>query len=512
MKFLKPASPLAPAKSTLVKPWKVAIIDDDEQVHAVTQLVLKNTQIDGQPLQFLSAYSAEQGLRLFQDHPDIALAFIDVIMETDDAGLQLIHNIRNDLENHSTRIVLRTGQPGTAPEETVIRTYDINDYKSKTELTDTKLKTSVYSSIRSYRDILTIETSKRGMQKVIAASDSVLRSQTLYQFGNAILSHTVQLLNIKTAEMYLVSQHVDIFGDAELILLAATGDEVKLNNKWDTDILPTDVKHTIMATLEQKQSLVTEDVFIGYYHTNANTQSVLYTRFHEEHNPLQDEILKLFAANITLIFQNLHNREHIQETQKELLLVLGDAIEQRSKETGSHVRRVALMCELMALKLGQSSEYAELLKYASPLHDIGKIGIPESILHKPGKLTDGEWETMKTHAQIGYELLKDSTRTIAKMGARIALNHHEHWDGNGYPNALTGAAIPLEGRIVAIIDVIDALGSERAYKKPWQENEIIHYINERRGKQFDPAMVDAALELFEAFREIRRTLPDHPPR
>src|SRR5690606_18335626 len=112
-----------PGKNTLVKPWKVAIIDDEAQVHAVTQLVLKNTQLDGQPLIFLNAYSAEDGLRLFQDHTDIALAFIDVVMESDDAGLQLIHKIRNDLQNHLTRIVLRTGQPGTAPEETIIRTY-----------------------------------------------------------------------------------------------------------------------------------------------------------------------------------------------------------------------------------------------------------------------------------------------------------------------------------------------------------------------------------------------------
>lgn len=508
MKFLKPASAQSPTKSAPGSPWKVAIIDDEEQIHAVTQLVLKNTRIDDLPLQFLNAYSAEQGLRLFQDHPDIALAFIDVIMESDDAGLQLIHKVRNELGNHSTRIVLRTGQPGTAPEETVIRTYDINDYKSKTELTDTKLKTCVYSSIRSYRDIITIESSKRGMQKVIAASDSVLRSQTLYQFGNAILNHTIQLLNIKTAEMYLVSQHVDLFGDAEIMLLAATGDEVKLDTHWSADIMPADVKKMIEQTLAEKKSYSDDTLFIGYYHTNSSTESVLYTRFHEAHNSQQDEILKLFAANITLIFQNLHNREHIQETQKELLLVLGDAIEQRSKETGSHVRRVALMCELIALKLGQSHEYAEMLKYASPLHDIGKIGIPETILHKPGKLDAAEWEIMKTHAQIGYELLKNSTRTIAKMGARIALSHHEHWDGNGYPAGLQGEAIPLEGRIVAIIDVIDALGSERAYKKPWQENDIIHYVRERSGKQFDPAIVDAALELFEHFRVIRRNLPD----
>src|SRR5690606_2353515 len=174
----------------------------------------------------------------------------------------------------------------------------------------------------------------------------------------------------------------------------------------------------------------------------------------------------------------------------------GDAIEQRSKETGSHVRRVALMCELMALRLGQSAEYAEILKYASPLHDVGKIGIPEKILHKPGKLDDKEWEVMKTHAQIGYDLLKGSTRTIAKMGARIALSHHEHWDGNGYPNGLKGEDIPLEGRIVAIVDVIDALGSERTYKKAWAESDIIQYVSERRSKQFDPLIVDTALELF----------------
>ncbi len=509
MKFLKPAS-VQSAKSALGTPWKVAIIDDEEQIHAVTQLVLKNTRIDDLPLQFLNAYSAEEGLRLFQDHPDIALAFIDVIMESDDAGLQLIHKIRNELGNHSTRIVLRTGQPGTAPEETVIRSYDINDYKSKTELTDTKLKTCVYSSIRSYRDIITIEKSKRGMQKVIAASDSVLRSQTLYQFGNAILNHTIQLLNIKTAEMYLISRHVDLFGDAEVMLLAATGDEVKLDTEWSAEIMPADVKKMIEQTLAQQQSYSDENIFIGYYHTNSSTESVLYTRFHEAHNSQQDEILKLFAANITLIFQNLHNREHIQETQKELLLVLGDAIEQRSKETGSHVRRVALMCELIALKLGQTTEYAETLKYASPLHDIGKIGIPESILHKPGKLDAAEWEIMKTHAQIGYELLKNSTRTIAKMGARIALSHHEHWDGNGYPSGLKGEAIPLEGRIVALIDVIDALGSERSYKKPWQENDIIQYVRERSGKQFDPQIAEAALELFDHFRDIRRNFPDYP--
>lgn len=515
MEFLK-KNPKSARRSTAahlqraLNSWKVAIIDDERQVHAVTKLVLGNTRIDDIPLEFLSAHSAAEGLRLFKDHPDIALAFIDVVMETDEAGLELIHKIRNDLQNHTTRIVLRTGQPGSSPEETVIRTYDINDYKSKTELTDTKLKTCAYSSIRSYRDILTIENSQRGMRKVIDASDSVLLSRTLHQFGNAILEHTIQLLGIDTTEMYLVSRHEDLYGDTELMLLAATGSAVELHHQWTPSIIPGEVKKQILQTLERKSSSNENGIFIGYYNTDARTESVLYTHFRQPHSKLQEDILRLFAANITLIFQNLSARETVQETQKELLLIIGDAIEQRSKETGAHVRRVAVMSEMLALKIGQSSEFAETLRHASPLHDLGKVGIPEHILHKPGKLDPEEWEIMKTHATIGYDLLKNSNRIIAKMGARVAHSHHEHWDGNGYPQGLAGEAIPLEGRIVAIIDVIDALGSERAYKKPWAEEDIRAYVRERRGRQFDPRLVDAALEMFDSFREIRQQLPDKP--
>lgn len=513
MEFLKRAPKIVAHTTSNQLPqqlrtWKVAIIDDEHQVHAVTKLVLGNMRIDDIPLEFLSAHSAADGLRLFQDHPDIALAFIDVVMEQDDAGLKLIHQIRNDLENHTTRIVLRTGQPGSSPEETVIRTYDINDYKSKTEVTDTKLKTCTYSCIRSYRDIVTIEASQQGMRNVISASDSVLLSQTLHQFGNAVLEHMIQLLGINTTEMYLVSRHQDLYGDMEVKLLAATGAAVQLYDHWDTSIIPEEIRKKILHALEHKVSSNDNGVFIGYYNTDPRTESVLYTNVQQRDYAIQQDILKLFAANITLIFQNLAARETIQETQKELLFILGDAIEQRSKETGSHVRRVAQMCELMALKIGMSHEFAETLRYASPLHDVGKIGIPEHILHKPGRLDPDEWEIMKTHTTIGYELLKNSSQIIAKMGARIAHTHHEHWDGNGYPQGLAGEAIPLEGRIVAIVDVIDALGSARSYKKPWNEADIRTYVRERRGRQFEPRLVDAALELFDAFKVIRRKLPD----
>jgi response regulator RpfG family c-di-GMP phosphodiesterase len=180
----------------------------------------------------------------------------------------------------------------------------------------------------------------------------------------------------------------------------------------------------------------------------------------------------------------------------------------KHEPTAVHCLRVALSCSGWADLMGLPDELRDDLELAALLHDVGKIGIPETILHKPGKLDPDEWEIMKTHAAIGYELLKNSNQIIAKMGARIAHTHHEHWDGNGYPQGLAGEAIPLEGRIVAIIDVIDALGSTRSYKKPWNEADIRTYIRERRGRQFDPKLVDTALELFDTFKTIRKQLPD----
>ncbi|MEC8230264.1 MAG: HD domain-containing phosphohydrolase, partial [Pseudomonadota bacterium] len=142
------------------------------------------------------------------------------------------------------------------------------------------------------------------------------------------------------------------------------------------------------------------------------------------------------------------------------------------------------------------------------LHDVGKISIPETILHKPGKLTDDEWEVMKTHAQKGYDLLSGTDRIVAKMGAVIAKTHHEKWDGSGYPEGLAGDDIPIEGRIMAIVDVVDALLSKRCYKTPWTVEEVKSYMRENAGKQFDPVITHIMLENFDRILELRNQAPD----
>lgn len=198
----------------------------------------------------------------------------------------------------------------------------------------------------------------------------------------------------------------------------------------------------------------------------------------------------------------------IEETQKEIIFTMGEMAEGRSKETGNHVKRVAEYSKLLACKYGLSEEEAELLRIASPMHDIGKIAIPDAILTKNGKLTDEEFEIMKTHADIGYQLLKNSNRRILKAAAIIAQQHHEKWDGSGYPNGLRGEEIHLYARITAIADVFDALGSERVYKKAWDLPRILDLFEKERGRHFDPDLVDLFFESLDDILRIREGYQD----
>ncbi len=200
------------------------------------------------------------------------------------------------------------------------------------------------------------------------------------------------------------------------------------------------------------------------------------------------------------------NREIIN-TQKEVIFTMGSIAETRSQETGNHVKRVAEYSKIFALLLGLGEETAELIKQASPMHDIGKVGIPDAILNKPGKLSKEEFERMKTHAQLGYNMLSHSRRPILQVAATIALEHHEKWDGSGYPKGLAGHHIHLYGRITAIADVFDALGSQRCYKEAWPDEAIWTYFKEQSGKHFDPHLVDLFfknLTVFKAAREAYR--------
>ncbi|WP_041955956.1 HD-GYP domain-containing protein [Sulfurospirillum arsenophilum] len=204
---------------------------------------------------------------------------------------------------------------------------------------------------------------------------------------------------------------------------------------------------------------------------------------------------------------NTLNRE-IEDTQKEVLFTMGSIGETRSKETGNHVKRVAEYTKILALYYGLDEEEAEMLKLASPMHDIGKIGIPDSVLNKPGRFDEEERKIMDTHAMLGYEMLKHSQRQLLKMAAIVAKEHHERYDGKGYPDKKSGEDIHIYGRITALADVFDALGSARVYKPAWDDEKIFALFREERGKQFDPKLVDIFFEHLDIFLQVREALKD----
>jgi HD-GYP domain-containing protein (c-di-GMP phosphodiesterase class II) len=198
----------------------------------------------------------------------------------------------------------------------------------------------------------------------------------------------------------------------------------------------------------------------------------------------------------------------IENTQKEVVFTMGAIGESRSKETGNHVKRVAEYSKLLAFYYGLDEKEAELLKQASPMHDIGKVAIPDAILNKPGRFDESEREIMNTHASLGYEMLKHSNRPLLKMAAIVANEHHEKWDGTGYPRGLSGEDIHIYGRITALADVFDALGSDRVYKKAWDDEKIFNLFKEERAKHFDPKLVDIFFEHLDEFLKIRKTFKD----
>ena len=260
------------------------------------------------------------------------------------------------------------------------------------------------------------------------------------------------------------------------------------------------VKATITPLYDEEQnhigySAIREDITDHVQVIELNKQLDVYK------NHLEERVKKATTKIEDLMVE-------IEETQKEVVFTMGAIGERRSEETGNHVKRVAEYSKLFALYYGLDEKDAEMLKQASPMHDIGKVGIPDSILNKAGALTPQERILMQEHCMHGYNMLKSSNRELLKIAAIVALEHHEKYDGTGYPKGLKGEEINIYGRITAIADVFDALGSDRVYKKAWRDETIFNLFKEERGKHFDPKLVDIFFEHLEEFLSIRKKFHD----
>lgn len=486
----------AAPEAEVEEPWKILVVDDEADVHSVTSYMLTGQEYHGRKFVFLHAYSAEEAKTVLAANPDVAVILLDVVMEADDSGLRLVRHIREDLRNLAVRIILRTGQPGKAPAAKVILEYDINDYKEKTELTLERMLVTIVSALRGYEFITTIENNRRGLKKIIEASSDIFERQSLQKLGCGVLSQLTAILRLRKNAMYT---HTSGLAASEIkgepVVLAATGQFGEYVDQPMSMVRDELVHGTVRRARGEPHGFFCEGGRCAwYFQSRTGSENFLYFEISKELDENDRDLLAMFFTNVSLAFDNLFLNKGIEDTQKEVIYHMAETMECRSAETGGHVRRVAEFARLLALKYGLGEEEAEMIKLASTPHDLGKIGIPDSILNKPGSLTPEEYEIIKTHVRRGHDLLMRSDSPIIQAAARIVAQHHERWDGSGYPHGLKGEGIHVHGRIVAVADVLDALLTKRVYHAAWSWNAVLDYFLEQSGKHFDPCLVDILLE------------------
>jgi response regulator RpfG family c-di-GMP phosphodiesterase len=500
--------PFLSAAAPKLTPWKVLLVDDEPDIHDITKLTLSRFRLDGRALTFVHAYSGAEAKQVLARENDIALVFLDVVMEKEDSGLEVARWMRQDLGNQFTRIVLRTGQPGQAPEERVIVDYDINDYKEKTELDRTKLFTTTFAALRAYRDIMKVEDARRvqltyreGLERVIAASAHIFQQRNLKDFASGLLLQVVALLRLEQSMLLRLAGASVITGQSQYEILARIGD-------MDSDVISPELIAQLDHARSNRISKLHGDTYVGYFPNNSGKASLLVLKGVDEISEIDSQLLEVFCSGVAIAFDNILLNQEITDTQAELILRLGDVVESRSNEAGNHVRRMSQVCHLLAQASGLSEDETAVLMHAAPMHDIGKIATPDAVLLKPGRLTPEEWEIMKQHPTVGLQILDGSTRPILKAAAVIAHQHHEKYDGSGYPQGLKGEDIHPYARIVAVADVFDALSHERCYKEAWPVQQVTEYLREVSGTHLDPVYVDLLIQNMDKAVDINRRWPD----
>jgi len=485
--------------SSITARWKILIVDDEKDVHQATDFALRSFMFLGQPIELLHAHSGIEGMAFFQKHDDIAIAIIDVVMETPRAGLDLVNYIRKVLCNYKTRLVIRTGQPGNVPEIDAVVDYDIDDYHDKNNITVHTLRTLIHGRLRAYRDLCTIDIQRNALSRILGATANDQNAQSLADLAKSVLNQLKTLLDVPRPELYcLVKPSIsDQDGKTPAMYAASDLRDALIYSSLGLHAPVADVVLSRMGqVLETKANMHFDDAYVAFNGGRDDiNDNILYVRHGGMLSTVARQLLELYTQSVAITFENINLHHNLQETQKELVYLLGEAVEAKSRETGAHVKRVAICSGKLAELVGLSPATVNLITLASPLHDIGKVAIPDSILHKPGRLEPQEWEIMKRHAEYGRDILMKSTNQVMQMGARIAYTHHERWDGNGYPNGLKGEQIPLGARIIAVTDVYQSLVSNRPYRKAYTKQKAIEIIKSGSGIEYDPKVLNAFLNV-----------------
>jgi len=491
--------------------WKILIVDDVAGIHSITRTVLRNLIYRNKNIEFLSAYNLSEAESLLRQHGDIALVLLDVVMDEEDSGLKLVRFIREEIGNTLVRIILRTGYPGKAPAKQVIIDYDINDYEVKTDLTALKLYTAVLASLRDYHELKTYENIRAnqlrhrlGLSRISEASGVLFHAGSVEDLVSGV--HR-ELRGLAGGDESL-SSFAALQDDSGFRIIEGKGSFGSYLERNPENLIGRDRMASLRKLKKRNRNLLIHENSV-YLYEDARSFRFLICLSDVSRFEIQDrQLLDIFASNVSIAFENLRLNREISGTQEELITRLSEVVETRSHDTAQHVRRVGLFCGLIAEKLGIEEGLIHDLKLASTMHDIGKIGIPDEILLKPDVLTLEEFSIVKNHTVLGYSLLKGSSRPLLKNAARICLEHHEKFDGSGYPGGLKEDEIGINSRIVSICDVFDSITHGRLHRDPWDTGKAAAYLESEKGKAFDPLITDVFLDNLDLAIQINENYPD----
>lgn len=287
--------------------WQVLIVDDDPEIHSVTQLALSDLIVLGHRLEYLHAYSGQDACKLIEDNNDIVLVLLDVVMETDDAGLNVVKYIREKLQRQDIRIVLRTGQPGYAPEESVIKEYDINDYKTKTELTRRKLVTTVYAAIRSYQQISTVTESRHGLEKIVSSSSSLLELHSITEYTQGTLKQLTQLIDKDVDCLFCARGQgiIESANDLSFYIVAQRGFSAVLEKQKLETLKNEQINQHVKTCFTQKKNQYL-DKSVCLYLAKGNYRAVIYLALDEPLSDVQLQLIEVFLAGVAIGYENVH--------------------------------------------------------------------------------------------------------------------------------------------------------------------------------------------------------------
>lgn len=412
------------------------------------------------------------------------------------------------MNDQAIRIIIRTGQPGSAPEQEIIRRYDINDYKEKTELTSTRLATTLTVALRGYQQITTIERSREGFRRIVDATAAFWRPAAVSEFVEGVITQFGALVADQDAVLVDVSGVGAREMNGTMLMIGSTGRFAGMSGQPVSGIPDPEVRGIIEECHRLRRTVVTHDLFATYLPTRYGFDSILFVKLPRPVSDVDIDLLKLYSHNVAIAFENLSLSLKIDESQKETIYLLGELVEKRSESTGNHVRRVGRVVEMLGTLSGEVSDTVGAWQIAASLHDVGKTAIPDGILNKPGALTDDEFRLIQTHTVIGYDVLHKYDNEIMRVASTVCRSHHENWDGSGYPDGIAGEAIPVAARMTAIADVFDALTHSRSYKAAWSPEEAYQFILDHRGTKFDPYLTDRFATLRLDLYDLLRELPD----